>query len=61
MNGENTVAIGGDWDGARLPEEITTIADAQKLADELLRLGYSDALIHKLFYQNALDFIKRSF
>ena len=61
MNGENTVAIGGDWDGARLPVDITTIADAQKLADELSRLGYSDALIRKLFYQNALDFIKRSF
>lgn len=61
IGGENTVAIGGDWDGARLPADITTIADAQKFADELARLGYSDTLIGKIFYQNALDFIKRSF
>ena len=61
LDGENTVAIGGDWDGARLPEGFTNIGDATKLAEELSRLGYSEQLIHKLFYGNALAFIQKSF
>ena len=60
MNGEDTVAIGGDWDGARLPEGFSTIADAPKLAAELCRLGYSEQLIHKLFYGNAQAFIQKN-
>ena len=58
MNGENTVAIGGDWDGARLPEGFSNIGDATKLAQELDRLGYDEQLIHKLFYGNAVAFIR---
>ena len=61
MNGEDTVAIGGDWDGARLPEGFSTSGDAPKLAAELCRLGYSEQLIHKLFYGNAQAFIRKNF
>lgn len=61
LGGENTVAMGGDWDGAELPEGFSTIADAEMIANAMARLGYSDTLIGKIFYQNALDFIKRSF
>ena len=31
------------------------------LPEELSRLGYSEQLIHKLFYGNALAFIQKSF
>ncbi|MBQ7337245.1 MAG: membrane dipeptidase [Clostridia bacterium] len=61
LGGEDTVAIGADWDGAPLPEGFSTIADAQKLANELCRLGYTDSLIEKLFFGNALAFIQRNF
>lgn len=61
LGGENTVAIGADWDGASLPDGISTIADAQKLAEEMARLGYTDELIHKIFFDNALAFFKRNF
>ncbi len=61
LGGEDIVAIGADWDGASLPDGISTIADAQKLAEEMARLGYSDALIHKIFFDNAYAFISRNF
>jgi microsomal dipeptidase-like Zn-dependent dipeptidase len=31
------------------------------LADAMAQKGYSETLIQKIFYQNALDFIKRNF
>jgi membrane dipeptidase len=61
LGGEHTITMGGDWDGARLPVGFETIADAQKLADAMAQKGYSETLIQKIFYQNALDFIKRNF
>ncbi len=61
LGGENTVAIGGDWDGAALPRGISHISDAKQLACELMRLGYPDSLIQKLFYGNAQAFIQKNF
>jgi membrane dipeptidase len=61
LGGENTVAIGGDWDGAQLPDGFSTVADVRILQDELLRLGYDHELIDKLFWKNAYDFIHRAF
>ena len=61
LGGENTVAIGGDWDGAQLPDGFSNIADVRILQDELLRLGYDNELIDKLFWKNAYDFIHRAF
>ena len=61
LGGEHTVAIGGDWDGARLPAGFSHISDAHLLAEELDRLGYSEDLIRQLFYGNAQAFIKKNF
>ncbi len=61
LGGENTVAIGGDWDGAGMPDGIADIRDARKLGNELVRLGYPTSLIEKLFFGNALAFIQRAF
>lgn len=61
LGGENTVAIGADWDGCdRLPEEIRTIADVSVFRERLLQLNYSEDLIHRLFYQNAADFLQKN-
>lgn len=54
------IAIGGDLDGATLPDGIQTVKDVCHLADAMASHGYSDALIHRIFYQNALNFIKKN-
>lgn len=60
FGGEKHIAIGGDLDGASLPEGIRTIADVARLADAMASHGYSDNLIHRIFSQNAQDFIKKT-
>ena len=60
LGGERHIAIGGDLDGAPLPEGIRTVADVARLADAMASHGYSDALIERIFSQNALDFIKKN-
>lgn len=53
LGGERNVCLGGDLDGCRdLPEGIGGVQDVRKLAEELARLGYSDALIHDIFMNN---------
>ncbi len=60
LGGEDTVCLGCDLDGVdRLPEGITTVSDLYKIADALGGINYTDALIEKIFYTNAKDFISR--
>lgn len=56
LGGENTVALGGDLDGTFLPPEWQGMAVYEKLADHLAKKGWRDALIHRVFYQNAANF-----
>ena len=58
MDGENTVAIGGDLDGTDLPKGFSGVEDMWKIADEMQRLNYSDKLIYKIMYENAFEFFK---
>lgn len=60
LGGEHSVAIGGDLDGAPLPDGIRNVGDVAQLADAMSSHGYSDALIGRIFSQNALDFIKKT-
>ena len=57
LGGENTVCLGCDLDGAPLPEDIKSIADVAKIADELKTMGYDDNLIENIMYKNADNFI----
>ena len=53
LGGEKSVAIGADLDGCdSLPQSINGIEDLGKLAEELLRRNYSEALVHDIFYNN---------
>lgn len=61
LGGENHISIGGDLDGASLPEGISTVADVTLLADAMAKQGYSETLIRKIFGGNALAFIERNF
>ena len=53
LGGEKTVAIGADLDGCEtLPPEIRGIEDVEKIAEELLRRNYSEALVCDIMYYN---------
>ena len=56
LDGERTVALGGDLDGTALPAEWDGIAVYDGLFEYLLGRGLSEALLDRLFFQNAFDF-----
>ena len=57
LGGENCVCFGCDFDGAPLPDDIKSISDVAKIAEELKRSGYDDILIENIMYKNADNFI----
>jgi membrane dipeptidase len=57
LGGENTLAIGADFDGARMPEGISGIADMPKLY-ELLFKNYGKTVADKIFFDNAYKFFE---
>jgi membrane dipeptidase len=58
LGGERHIAIGGDLDGASLPEGISTVSDVKLLASAMNQHGYSEDLIRNIFSGNAMNFIK---
>ena len=56
LDGEQTVALGGDLDGTQLPEEWDGIAVYEALFEYLSQKGMAAALLERLFFQNAFDF-----
>lgn len=56
LGGENTIALGTDFDGGELGDDMHGIEDMHKIHDELARLNYSETLIDKLFFKNAFNF-----
>ena len=57
--GEDHVALGADWDGADVPEELSDISCMTKLIPALEARGYSKAFLDGLFYENAVRFLTR--
>lgn len=60
LGGEDTVAFGSDFDGASMPSGIGGPSDLLSVAEEMARLNYRDEQIHKLFYQNAHQFVNQN-
>lgn len=53
LGGEKNIGIGSDFDGiASLPKGITGTRDLYKIADSLLAIGYSEALVHDIMHGN---------
>ena len=52
LGGEDTLAMGGDWDGANLPADMPGLSAIPALYELFLR-HYPEALVEKLFYGNA--------
>ena len=57
--GEDHVGLGSDFDGAPLPQGITSTADLPRLVQAMERHGYDAGLIQKLLHDNWLRFLKR--
>ena len=62
LGGEDTVCLGCDFDGIdSTPRGIGSVSDVYRIADELVKRGYSEDLTDKIFYRNAHRFIDRYF
>jgi microsomal dipeptidase-like Zn-dependent dipeptidase len=61
LGATDALCMGCDLDGTDLPHGFSGVGDLYKIADGLARIGYSDALIEKIFYKNQYEFIKRNF
>ncbi len=59
--GEDAVAIGSDFDGAPLPNGMTSAADLPKLINAMEAAGFGGALIAKITHENWLAFLGRHF
>lgn len=54
------IALGGDLDGCEtLPTGFHGIQDYPKLADQLLKRGLTEEMIHNIFWNNAIGVIRR--
>ncbi|MCU9840173.1 dipeptidase [Ruegeria sp. WL0004] len=58
--GENRVGLGSDYDGAIVPEALTTVADLPVLRQAMADHGYGAALIDKLCRDNWLRVLERT-
>ncbi len=57
LGGEKVLCFGCDFDGAQTPPGLTHPSDLLKLAEEMKKSGYSEALIKNIFWRNAKDFL----
>lgn len=58
LGGEEHLCLGCDFDGvAEKPKEIQNLADLYKLANELVKKGYKQSLVERIFYTNAQNFV----
>ena len=55
LGGENTIAIGTDFDGGKLPRDIKGIDTIEQIYDKFLQLNYSETLLDKIFFKNAYN------
>ncbi len=56
---ENNIALGSDFDGAPMSDELSTTSDVLRLYNELLKLGIKKTLLDKIFYKNAIAFFSK--
>lgn len=61
LGASDVLGLGCDLDGTGLPDGFESIRDLYKIADVCAAHGYSEETIHKIFYKNYYEFIKRIF
>lgn len=58
LGGENTLCFGSDFDGGVLPSDIQNSAVYDNIYEMFLQNNYSEELIRKIFFKNALNFFE---
>ncbi len=58
--GEDRVGFGSDYDGAVVPEALTSCADLPHLRHAMAKHGYDDALMSKLCHKNWLRVLEKT-
>lgn len=56
LGGEDTLAIGSDYDGSNIPSDLDSIEKVMDLYEEFLRIGYNEQLVQKIMFLNAHNF-----
>lgn len=57
VDGEDTIAFGGDFDGAVVPECIDSIEKIDNLYEYMCIKNYKENILKKLFFENAYNFL----
>ena len=57
LDGEDTIAFGGDFDGAVVPECIDSIEKIDNLYEYMCIKNYKENILKKLFFENAYNFL----
>ncbi|MFT6677039.1 MAG: membrane dipeptidase [Sulfitobacter sp.] len=58
--GEDRVGLGSDYDGAVVPEDVTSCAQLPNLRQAMAKHGYNDALMTKLCHGNWLRVLEKT-
>lgn len=58
LGGENNLALGSDFDGGILPYDIESNLTLYKIYNRFLQKKYQQAIIDKIFYENAVNFFE---
>lgn len=61
LGASDALCLGCDMDGCDLPPEIPNLSALPRLAEEMLKRNYPEALIQKIFFQNATNFANQYF
>lgn len=59
LGAEDVVCFGSDFDGCEVPRDVADLSGMEHLWETLLRSGYSETLLQKLFFENARSFWSR--
>lgn len=58
LGGVNNIALGSDFDGGILPYDIENNANLYEIYNRFLQKNYTNAIIDKFFYKNAVNFFE---
>ena len=57
LGGENTIAIGSDFDGCDVPDEVAGMEYIEDLYEYFLKKNYNQNVVDKIFFDNAYNFM----
>lgn len=56
LGGENTLALGSDFDGSDIPSDISNSGGLVKIYNKFIDAGIPKQITERIFYKNALNF-----